>query len=88
MDDADFTKCLKKVFNGASGGRTGLTGDHMVPILHSAEGRAQLLRVVALIINGQLPEWMHPYFAGFRCIGLGKKVRPICIGEFILRLAS
>jgi hypothetical protein len=88
LDIDEFEKCVKKSINGSSGGITGLTSDQMKPILQSGKAMHALSRVVTLIANGQLPPWMHPYLAGFRGISLGEKARPICVGEWLLRLTS
>ncbi|MFN9804332.1 MAG: reverse transcriptase domain-containing protein [Bacteroidota bacterium] len=88
LDFEEFGKCVKKSINGSSGGISGLTSDQMKPILHSEKALHAIYRVVLLIANGQLPPWMHPYLAGFRGLALGEKARPICIGEWILRLTS
>jgi hypothetical protein len=83
-----FVQSVKRSINGASGGRSALTGDHVRPLLDNSDAMRELQRVVTLLINGRFPGWAHPYFFSMRLIALGVKERPVCIGEWITRLAS
>jgi hypothetical protein len=47
-----------------------------------------LYRVHKLLIDGLFPVWAHPYIVSQRLFALGEKVRPVCVGEFLMRSAS
>jgi hypothetical protein len=61
MELATFIKSVKATLNGAAGGRSALTGDHIRPLLDNHDAMSELQRVVTLLINGQFPMWAHPY---------------------------
>ena len=89
MPDAkQFADLMKKTFNGASGGPTGITGDHIKEVFHFPGVRKELHRMFLLLINGEFPLWMHPYICSQSLIALGEKERPVCIAEWTMRTAS
>jgi hypothetical protein len=88
MDLKVFIKKMTKITNSSAGGRTGLRGTHIKPLLYNESVMSELLRVLTLLINGEFPSWTHPYLVSQRLIALGEKDRPICIGEWLVRTAS
>ena len=84
----DFIKDVKESINGSVGGRSGLRGDHLKPLVSNIEVMGALLRVMTLLIDGKFPRWAHPYLFSRRLLALGAKARPICISEWVVRLAG
>ena len=84
----DFIKEVKEAINGSVGGRSGLRGDHLKPLVSNLEVMEALMRVMTLLINGSFPRWAHPYLFSRRLLALGAKARPICISEWVVRLAG
>jgi hypothetical protein len=81
----DFPATLRKTINGAAGGRSGLTGEHLKVLLEEQAPMDALYRVTMLLANGRLPQWCQPYFSVQKLVALGEKARPICMAEFIVR---
>ena len=88
MEEIDFAKLLRVSLSGASGGASGLRGDHIKPLLDLPDVTRALHRMFTHVIDADLPDWAHPYIAQQVAIALGEKERPICMGEFISRTAS
>jgi hypothetical protein len=88
MTCEDFIKSIKKFNNGAAGGGTGLTGQHIASVIEYPDVASALLRVLTLLIDGAFPSWAHPYICTQRLIALGTKERPVCISEWLMRTAS
>jgi len=85
MEISVFAEALKKRMNGSSGGQSGLTSEHIKPLLVREDVMTAFYRVHRLLIDGEFPDWAHPYIFSQRLLGLGVKERPVCIGEFIAR---
>ena len=88
IESEEFADLLKKTINGSAAGRSGLKGDHLKPILDRPEVTDALLRVLTLLIDGQLPKSAHPYIGTQVLLALGEKARPVCIGEYLTRAAG
>ena len=88
MDEATFVVTLKATFNGAAGGQSGLMGEHVRDVLHYPRVQTALLQMFTLLINGNFPQWTHPYVCTQRLFALGDKARPVCVGEWMARTAS
>ena len=84
----DFVKLVRATCNGSAGGQSGLTSNHISPLLERADCMTALLRVFKLLIDGRFPAWMHPYVVQQKLIALGEKERPVCMGEWLMRTAS
>ena len=84
----DFSSELKKTFNGACGGPSSLMGDHIKAVIGLSGVARALHRLFTLLINGQFPDWSHPFVCASRLIALGDKMRPICMSEWLMRTAS
>lgn len=84
----DFEMVMKATFNGASGGPTGLMGDHIKAVLGLCGVLPQLHRLFTLLIDGQFPAWAQPYVCMQNVLALGDKRRPVCMSEWLMRTAS
>ena len=88
MDVDTFVVTLKSTFNGAAGVQSGLMGEHVRNVLHYPRVQVALLQMFTLLINGDFPQWTHPYVCTQRLFALGDKARPVCVGEWMTRTAS
>jgi hypothetical protein len=89
-DMAEFTAFLRKTANGSSGGMTGITGDHLAPAFDEPAIVNDIYTVIEALANVQFPDWTWPYLNPTRLLGIaeGPKVRPLGIGDYLLRTAS
>ena len=56
LDSIEFLTCLRRARRGAAAGPSGMTSDHLFPVLEN-EGDSELLcRVASLLSVGQVPE--------------------------------
>ena len=88
VSEEDFAILFRKTINGSCGGSSGLTSQHMSPLLNFPSAMSQLQRLLTLLIDGDFPLWMHPYIVNFKLVVLGEAERPICIGEWLYRCAG
>lgn len=90
QSDGDFTELVRKTINASCGGRSGLTAAHIKPLLDYPDTMSQMNRVFTLLIDGDLPTWMHPYIVTFNLVVIVQKgkERPVCIGEWLYRCAG
>ena len=88
MELGDFTKMLRRTFNGSTAGRSGLTGEHLKRLLDHDGAMTGLLEVFGLLVDGEFPGWCHPYITVSKLLGLGEKARPVCVMSWLCRTAS
>ena len=85
-DMAEFTTFLRRTANGSSG----ITGDHLAPAFDEPAIVNDIYTVIEALANVQFPAWTWPYLNATRLLGIpeGSKIRPLGIGDYLLRTAS
>lgn len=77
--------------NGSSGGPSGLTGAHLLPLLDDQACYANLVAILTDIVNGDVDPAAAPLLLSSRLIPGSKpngSIRPIAVGEVLTRLAG
>lgn len=95
FDEPTVRKALLSFPPGSSSGCDGLTPQHIKDMI-TAEGQSSHLltaitTIINLIVAGNVPDTIKPFFFGGRLIALSKKdggIRPIVVGQTFRRLAS
>ena len=91
LDSIEFLTCLRKARRGAVAGPSGMTSDHLFPVLEN-EGDSNLLcRVASLLAVGQVPDSTLEAVRLGRMTALSKPdggVRGIVVGDIFRRLVA
>jgi len=95
FNETAVRKALQSFPPGSSGGCDGMTPQHIKDMVTIEGQTSPLLGAITsltnMIVAGEVPELVRPYFFGGRLIALSKKdggVRPIVVGQSLRRLAS
>lgn len=91
VDPNILMKAVKKMCKGASAGCTGLTEELVFQLLGSETLRPAVIAILTDIINNRVDETVAYRLRSCRLIALpkaDKKIRPIAIGEALLKIAS
>ena len=87
-EEGAFADMLSGVLKATAGGRSGLQGEHIKPLLLNGGALMALQRVITHLLDGDFPAWAHPYLVTSRLVSLGAKERPVCVGEWVVRACS
>ena len=95
VDEATLSKAIQSFPNGSSGGPDGLRPQHLKDLVNNKESGQGLVTALTsftnLLLNGNCPDAVMPFFFGGRLIALEKKAggfRPIVVGLTLRRLVS
>ena len=66
LDSLEFLVCIRKARRGAAGGPSGMTSDHLFPVLESEGDSVSLARVVSMFAVGNVPVEIIEATAGRR----------------------
>ena len=93
----DVVKAIFSFPSGSAAGHDGLRPQHLKDLITKSVGDARfqltnsLVKFVNLVVSGQVPSLVRPFFFHAKLIGLSKKddgVRPIAIGSTLRRLVG
>ena len=90
-DSVEFLFCLLRARRGAAAGPSGMTSDHLVPVLESEAASDLLTQVVSLLAVVQVPHTVLEAIRLGRLTALQKPdggVREIVVGDIIRRLVA
>ena len=95
LDSIEFLTCLRRTRRGVAAGPSGMTSDHLFPVLEN-EGDSELLcRVASLLSVGQVPEAVLEAIRLGRVTALSKRdgegggeVRGNVVGDVLRRLVA
>ena len=91
LESYQFLLCLRKARRGAAPGPSGMTSDHLFPLL-SSEGDSELFaQVGSLLANGNVPDTIIQALRLGRLTALSKPdcgVRGIVVGDIIRRVVA
>ena len=90
LDAEEFLSCLRTARHGAAPGPSGMTVDHLFPILESEPDSELLVQVVSKLACGDVPEEVIDGIRLWRLTALNKPggVREIVVGDIIRRLVA
>ena len=87
----EFLVCLRRALGGAAAGPSGMTSDHIFPVLESEVASELLTQVASLLSVGQVPHTILEAIRLGRLTALQKPdggVRGIVVGDIIRRLVA
>ena len=91
LDAGEFLVCLRTARRGASAGPSGMTADHLFPVLESDRDSALLVQVASKLARGDVPEEVIDSIRLGRLTALNKPdggVRGIVVGDIFRRLVA
>ena len=91
LDPAEFLVCLRTARRGAAAGPSGMTADHMFPILENERDSMLLVEVVSSLATGNVPTEIIDAIRLGRITALQKPdggVRGIVVGDIVRRLVA
>ena len=91
LDSIKFLTCLGKGRRGAAAGPSGMTSNHLFPVLENEVGSDLLCRVASLLAVGQVPDPILEQVRLGRMTALSKPdggVRGIVVGNIFRRLVA
>ena len=91
LDAGEFLVCLRTARRGASAGPSGITADHLFPVLESDRDSALLVQVALKLARGDVPEEVIDSIRLGRLTALNKPdggVRGIVVGDIFRRLVA
>ena len=91
LDSVEFLVCLRRARRGAAAGPSGMTSDHLFPVLESEVASELLSQVASLLSVGQVPHTILEAIRLGRLTALQKPdggVRGIVVGDIIRRLVA
>ena len=91
LNSDEFLVCLRKARRGAAAGPSGMTSDHLFPVLESERASELLIEVASLLARGRVPDTILQAIRLGRLTALQKPdggVRGIVVGDIIRRLVA
>ena len=91
LDAEEFLLCLRKARRGAAAGPSGMTSDHLFPVLENEGDSDLFVRVASLLASGNVPPAIAQAIRLGRMTALSKPdggVRGIVVGDIIWRLVA
>ena len=91
LDSLEFLVCLRKARRGGAAGPSGMTSDHLFPVLESEGDSESLARVASMLAVGNVPAEIIEAIRLGRLTALSKPdggVRGIVVGDILRRLVA
>ena len=91
LDPMEFLICLRKACRGAAAGPSGMTSDHLFPVLENEGDSQRLVEVASLFAVGRVPEEIVEGLRLGRLTALCKPdggVRGIVVGDILRRIVA
>ena len=91
LDSVEFLVCIRKARRGAAAGPSGMTSDHLFPVLESEGDSESLAKVASMLAVGNVPDEIIEAIRLGRLTALSKPdrgVRGIVVGDILRRLVA
>ena len=91
LDPVEFLTCLRKSRRGAAAGPSGMTSDHLFPVVENEGDSERLVEVASLLSVGRVPDEIFEALRLGRLTALSKPdggVRGIVVGDILRRMVA